>query len=298
MKNNGVKIIISMLIWGSLGIFVKNINLGSQEIAFSRAVIGSIFIFIVNKLVWKNSISSLFEKRNRKTLYILMILGLLLGLNWILLFESYKYTTVGNGTLTYYLAPAFTILLAPFITKEKIKIRSLASVLLAIIGLFLILITNRNSVTGEYNHVKGIMFALGAAIIYALIVLINKKFTEVNDIIRTLAQMIISAISLLPIILSRGEFHIENSKSLLLLIFVGVLHTGVAYMLYFSSFKEVSTDKIAVLSYIDPISSVIFGVLFLSEAISINTIIGGMLILSSSLLSRELKRGESVEKTI
>lgn len=294
-RKSSLKIIGAMLIWGSLGIFVKNINLNSTEIAFSRAIVGSVFIFMINKLYFKKPIAASLKTSDKKSIFILILLGLLLGLNWVFLFQSYKYTTVGNGTLIYYLAPAFTILLSPIVTKERIKLRSLISVFVAIAGLALILVANGGS-SGEYNHVKGMLFALAAAIVYALIVLMNKKLKDIDDVIRTLIQMSLSIIILLPMIVSKGGFKVEDRFSLLMLLFVGVVHTGIAYMLYFSSFKDIATDKIAVLSYIDPVSSVIFGAIFLSENISINTIVGGILILGSSFISNYPKSSDNIEK--
>lgn len=293
-KKSSFKLIGAMLIWGSLGIFVKNIHLSSTEIAFSRAVVGSLFIFMINKFYFKKPIIDSLKSSNKKSIFILIILGLLLGLNWVFLFQSYKYTTVGNGTLIYYLAPAFTILLSPIVTKEKIKLKSLISVFVAISGLALILISNGGT-SGQYNHMKGMFFALAAAVVYALIVLMNKKLNNIDDIIRTLIQMVLSIVILLPLVVTRGNFRVENEFTLVMLLFVGVVHTGFAYMLYFSSFKDVATDKIAVLSYIDPVSSVIFGAVFLSESISINTVIGGILILGSSFISNYSGRSGKVE---
>ncbi|MBL4932880.1 DMT family transporter [Clostridium paridis] len=288
MKNNStIKLMISMLIWGSLGVFVKNINLPSQEIAFSRAVIGTIFIFFVNKFYFKNSLSELFDRKNRRTLFVLIALGIFLGLNWILLFQSYKYTTIANGTLTYYLAPALAILLAPFIIKERIKLKSIISVIIAIFGLFLILTSNNTNQTGEYNHFLGISFALLAALVYALIILINKKVQGVNGLNSTFIQMFVSAVSLLPIILYRGEYTITSTKTLVYLLVVGIIHTGLAYILYFTSLKSLATEKIAILSYIDPVSSVIYGFLLLGEGVSIKTIIGGILILSTGIINMD-----------
>lgn len=170
----------------------------------------------------------------------------------------------------------------------------MVSVFVAISGLALILISNGET-SGEYNHIKGMLFALAAAIVYALIVLMNKKLNNIDDIIRTLIQMALSIVILLPLVVTRGNFRVESGLTLVILLFVGVVHTGIAYMLYFSSFKDVATDKIVVLSYIDPVSSVIFGALFLSERISINTVIGGILILGSSFISNYPGRSGKVE---
>lgn len=297
-KNKSIlKIIVAMFIWGSVGIFVKNISLQSEEIAFFRATIGVVFIFLINMVFLKNSIGDIFINKNRKELYLLIFIGILLALNWIFLFQAYKYTTVGVATLTYYLAPAIVILLSPFITKEKLSLRSIASVILSISGLVCILINNNFKVSSSHNQMVGIIFGLMAAVAYAFIILLNKKIEKINPINRTLVQMFISALILLPGVVSRNAFKIQGTSTIISLIILGLVHTGIAYVIYFSSFEKVPTEKIATLSYLDPVSSVIFGMVFLRESVNINTIIGGILILGSSFIIKEPRRSDTIEET-
>ena len=158
-----LKIISAMLIFGSIGIFVKNINLPSIEIAFFRAVIGSLFL-LFSGLIMKKKMSLKLIKEN---ILLLILSGVALGFNWILLFQAYKYTTISNSTLSYYFAPVFVIILAPVILKEKLTIIKILCVIAAMAGLFLIVSVGSSSLQGTYNHLLGIMYGLSAAILYA-----------------------------------------------------------------------------------------------------------------------------------
>lgn len=277
--NAVIKIILSMVIWGSLGLFVRNIPLSSIDIAFLRALIASIFLLII-KLFTKKRI----EKISLKDLLLLIFSGIIIALNWLLLFQSYKYTTIANATLIYYTAPIFVIILSPFVLKERITLKRLLSVLISLMGLALIISQNSSSVS-SYNHPIGFLFGLSAAVLYASVVIINKKIKNFSGVDRTVIQISVSALFLLPFILFKNDIHINGINMLLTIIILGVLHTGIAYLLYFSSIEKVSAQKASLLSYIDPISAVLFGTLFLAEPLSTVQALGGGLILFSTMVN-------------
>ena len=280
-----LKIISSMLIFGSIGIFVKNINLPSIEIAFLRAVIGSLFL-LCSGLIMKQKISLKLIKEN---ILILILSGTFLGLNWILLFQAYKYTTISNATLSYYFAPVFVIILAPVILKEKLTVIKILSIIMAMGGLFLIVSARSSNIAGDYNHIIGIMYGLSAAVLYASVILMNKFIKKLSGFDSTLIQLVVATVVLLPSIIYKGNLNLGNIDALtwIFILIIGILHTGIAYLLYFSSVKEVKGQSIAILSYIDPISAVIMASIFLGETITLVKIIGGILILGSTFLSEK-----------
>lgn len=281
-----VKIIVAMCIWGSLGVFVKNISLQPFEIAFLRAVIASVIVGIVffiknnkNKELEKEK-----EKYHKKSFLILILSGVLIGFNWVFLFQSYKYTTVSNATLSYYFAPVLVVFLSPIILKEKLTPKVGISVILAMIGLFLIVNSQSGISVGNFNHFKGISIALVAACLYATVVMLNKYIQDIDDYERTFIQLFSAAIVLLPFIIYRHNLVIKDLKSLIFILILGIVHTGLAYCLYFSSIKEIKTQTTALLSYIDPVSAIFFSVIFLSEPLSIMQIVGGIIILASAFM--------------
>lgn len=281
-----VKFITVMLIFGSIGIFVKGIDLSSSEIALLRGAIGSIFLIGASFLV-KNRVSFSSIKRN---LLLLTLSGATLGLNWIFLFEAFRYTTIASATLSYYFAPIFVLLLAPFILKEKLTIVKVGSILVAMTGLFLV-VSNGGSVVGDSgSHVTGIMYGLLAAVFYASVILMNKFIKNQSDFDTTVAQLTVAAIVLLPYVLLNEDMNVSvlDFESIMFILILGIFHTGIAYLLYFSAIKELKGQKIAILSYIDPISAVIFAAIFLAEGMTLLQMIGGILILGSTMLSERL----------
>ncbi|WP_294727809.1 DMT family transporter [uncultured Fusobacterium sp.] len=273
----------AMLIFGTIAIFVRNIELTSKEIAVLRGVIGSIFLLGVMLFSKeKTSFSAI-----KKNLPILVLSGLGVGANWIFLFEAYKYTTVSIATLSYYCAPIFVTIMAPIILKEKISLIKFLCVCTAMIGMLCIVGTNKGSIGEGYNHFLGIIYGLTAAVGYASVILMNKFIKGLKGVETTVTQLIFASILLLPYVMITSGFDFSKMTGISwgYMIFLGIVHTGFAYALYFSSLKELKGQTIAVLSYIDPITAVLISALFLGEQLTMFQIIGGVLILGSTFIS-------------
>lgn len=277
------KIIMAMLIWGTIGLFVRGIELGSIEIAFFRALIGSGFLLIIS-LLKRDKIDREILKEN---LLILSISGLSLGMNWFTLFQAMKYTTISNAVLSYYFAPVFIVLLSAIVLKEKIGIKNVICLLGAVLGLFLILKSGNEESIHAYNHTKGVLYGLAGAVIYAVIVLLNKHIRGLSGFQATMIQLSIAAIVLAPIVIIQNsiEFNSIDIKTWFLILIVGVIHTGIAYLLYFPSIKDVPGQTIAILSYLDPITAIVASFIFLKESMGVFQILGGILILLTSYIN-------------
>jgi drug/metabolite transporter (DMT)-like permease len=278
--NSTVKIILPVILWGSIGVFVKQINLPSLEIAFLRAVIGASVVGLAGFRLRQKNIE--YTKQN---IAFLLMAGAAIGLNWIFLFQSYRFTTLANATLSYYFAPVFVVLLSPLVLKEKFTPAKLISVAGAIGGLFLILNSQGSDIGNHYDHFKGISYGLGAAVLYASVILFNKKMRSLPVYEMTLAELCVASLILFPFIIARNNLHLDNVQigSLIPMLILGILHTGLAYLLYFSGLKQIKAQSAALLSYLDPISAVIFGALLLREPINCWQVVGGILILISTL---------------
>lgn len=277
--NAKLKITISMIIWGSLGIFARFISLPSLEIAFLRAIIASVSIYVI-KLFTNNGRIKL--AGNAK---LLLISGGFLAGNWIFLFEAYKRTTIANATLSYYMAPVLAVVLASFLIKgEKITKKGLLALFISFAGL---IVTYQMSINNEINvlQTSGLAFGLLAAFMYAGVVICNKKIVEISPFDRVLAQMVVSSLIMLPIVVFRGQIAIKSSNELLFILILGLVHTTLTYLLYFPSIEHVKVQTAAILSYVDPLSALIFGTLFLNEPLSVFHIIGGGLVLLGSYIS-------------
>lgn len=276
-----ILMIISMLIFGTISIFVRNINVSTGEIALYRAIIASVAIGLF-LLITKRKINF---KSIKKQLPLLFISGAAIGVNWILLFQAYRYTTVSIATLSNYFAPVLVTIICPIIFHEKLTIKHIICFIMSTVGIILIIGIQDNN--NNNNNLIGILLGLGAAVCYASVIIINKFIKNVDDITRTFLQFISIIIFLLPYVLLTSGFNIHtlNFTGLIYLLIVGIVHTGITYCLYFSSLKNLKGQTAAILSYIDPLFAVLISVIVLQEAITFWQILGGILILGFTLLN-------------
>ena len=269
----------AMFIFGTLAPFVRNISVSSGELALYRAIIAAalvgIFLLITKQKLPLRSI--------KKELVLLLLSGAAMGINWILLFEAYKYTTVSVATLSYYFAPVIVMIVCPFVFKEKLSLKQLLCFIMSTAGLVLI----TGTAGGGKSDLLGIAFGLGAAAFYATVMMLNKFIKSVAGLHRTFIQFLAAAIVLIPYVAFTSGFGLTSlgDAGWGALLTVGILHTGITYCMYFSAIKELPGQKVAILSYIDPLVAVLVSVLFLNEAITLPQIIGGILILGFTLLS-------------
>ena len=271
-------LIASMIMFGTLGPFVRNIPVSSGELALYRAVL-AILLIAVFLLLTRQKIP--FAKI-KKMLPLLLASGVAIGINWIFLFEAYKYTTVSVATLSYYFAPVLVTIVSPILFKEKLSCRQILCFVMYTLGL--VLITGIGSV-GKGKDLIGILFGLGAAVFYAMVVLCNKYIKEVEGIHRTFLQFLAAVVTLLPYVLLTSGVTLGSLSGVgwVNLLIVGLLHTGVTYCMYFSSLKELPGQEVAILSYVDPLVAVVVSVTILDEKISFWQMLGGFLILGFTL---------------
>lgn len=277
-----VRMAASMAIFGTVGIFIKKLPFPSAVIALGRGIVGSIFL-LVTAAVAKQPLNIPAIKKNLK---LLILSGAAIAVNWILLFESYKYIPVSTATLCYYLSPVFVILASPIVLKEKLTGIRLACVGAALFGMVLISGVPQG---GEESGTQfmGILLGCGAAILYAAVVLINKFIKDIAANDCTVMQLGTVAVVLLPYVLLTENIAALDWKPgyTAMLIFVGIVHTGIAYKLYFGAVPYVEGQTIALLSYIDPVITIILAAIVLGEPITIYSIAGAILILGSTMVS-------------
>lgn len=276
--NARLLLILSMTIWGTLGIFTRNIEVTSGELALYRALLAMVFLMTF-LLITKQKIAF---AEIKKEIPLLLASGVAMGFNWILLFEAYKYTTISLATLSYYFAPVLVMVVCPFLFKEKLTKKQILCFIMSTVGL--ILIIGVGDVSGNSNLV-GILFGLGAATLYATVVLLNKFIKNVSGIPRTVLQFIAAIIVLVPYVAATSGCTLSSLSSTgwICLLTLGLVHTGIAYCMYFSVIKDLRGQEVAIFSYIDPLVAVILSVTILHEAITPLQILGGVLILGFML---------------
>ena len=274
-----LRLIISMAIFGTLAPFVRNISVSSGELALYRAVLAALLIggFL---LATRQRIDF---KAIRRELPLLLFSGMSMGINWILLFEAYKYTTVSVATLSYYFAPVLVTLVCPFLFQEKLTKKQILCFCMSTLGLALVI--GITDLGGGGNDTLGILFGLGAAVFYATVILLNKFIKGVGGIHRTFLQFLSAIVILIPYVAFTGGVTLGSltATGWVCLLIVGLIHTGITYCLYFSSLKELPGQTAAILSYIDPLVAIVIGVMVLGEPLTLPQLIGGSLILGFTL---------------
>ena len=284
--NAKIKITAAMVTFGTIGILVRYIPLPSSIIALVRGVLATIFLLAVmaggKRWPDKTAIT--------RNLTLLLISAALIGFNWILLFEAYNYTSIAVATLCYYLAPVFVIIASPFVLQEKLSMKKALCVIAALAGMVLVSGVIQNYVRGgntEDLNLTGVLLGIGAGALYATIILMNKKLKDISSYDTTVMQLAAASIVLMPYCLltvDMGALEVTPVSAVLLLI-VGIVHTGIAYVLYFGSIKELPAQTVAIFSYIDPILAVLLSALLLKESMDMLSILGAIMILGSTFVS-------------
>ena len=270
------KLIASMLIWGTLPIFVTKIPCSSAETVMWRIIFGTAFLLVVFAFTKNKSDKAMYKKWTPK----LIFTGFFMGANWVFLFEAYKWVDVSIATLTYYMAPIIVMVASVFLFKEsagKFKIIGTAA---AIAGM--VIVTGVN--VGGLDPMKGILYGLASALCYASVTLLNKSTKGLSGLEMTIIQLIGAAIAIIPytFITHSGEWLNLTSEAGLYAIIVGLVHTGVALFLYFSSIQELPAQTCALCSYIDPASALIFAAVLLGDALSPIQWVGALMILGGA----------------
>lgn len=279
VKKSRIMLSCSMAVFGTLAPFVRNIPVSSSELALYRAVLAALLIGVF--LLFTRQRIDL--KAIGKELPLLLFSGVAMGINWILLFEAYKYTTVAISTLSYYFAPVIVTAVCPFLFKEKLTGKQILCFVMSTLGLALVIgITDLGS---GGNNALGIAFGLGAACFYATVILLNKFIKGVTGIHRTFLQFLAAIAILIPYVAFSGGVSLGNMDATgwICLLVVGLVHTGITYCLYFSSLKDLPGQEAAILSYIDPLVAIIIGIVVLGEPLSWQQLVGGCMILGFTL---------------
>ena len=280
-KENTAKLMmaVAMFIFGTLAPFVRMIGVGSGERALYRAVLAAALVggFL---LVTRQKLS---VREVKKELLLLLLSGAAMGFNWILLFEAYKYTTVSVATLSYYFAPVIVMVVCPLLFRERMGARQILCFVMSTAGLVLI----TGTAGGGSSDLLGIAFGLGAAALYATVMLLNKFIKGVTGLHRTFVQFLAAIAVLTPYVALTSGFNLGalDTRGVAAMLVLGLVHTGFTYCLYFSALKELPGQEVAILSYIDPLVAVLVSVLWLDETMTLPQIAGGLLILGFTLWS-------------
>ncbi|MBQ7523293.1 MAG: DMT family transporter [Oscillospiraceae bacterium] len=288
MRKNGAvyRLIAAMVIFGTVGVFARAIPLPTPVTAMLRGAIGAAVLLAFCLLRGRKPDGAAI----RSNLLLLVLSGAAMGFNWILLVEAYRYTTVATATLCYYLAPTFVTLLAPLVLREKWTLTGIACALVALGGIALVSGATPDSV----GDGRGILLGVGAAALYATVVLMNRRLGEIDAYSSTVVQLASAAAAMVPYLLltQRAPLPHLTANACAMLAVICVVHTGLAYLLYLGSLGKVSTMQAALFAYLDPVVAVFASALWLGEPITWKTAVGAVLILGAAAAGELLSAKE------
>ena len=292
-RRSVLMIITSMLVFGTIGVFRRYIPVSSAFLAFFRGILGGLCILVYTRLKKQ-------EKKERipfRILSGLVVSGALIGINWILLFEAFSHTTVAVATLCYYMAPTIVMLLSPVLFREKLTGRKAACAAVAVIGMIFVSGVTEGGGSQD-GSLRGVLEGLGAAVFYASVIIMNNKIRGIDAYRKTTVQLLSAGAVMIPYLLLTNGFSTDGftPDTVLLLLIVGIVHTGVAYVLYFGSMEGLRVQTVAILSYIDPVSALLFSAFLLRERLTVMNVIGAVLIIGSAMIS-EIRKKENREET-
>ncbi len=208
----------------------------------------------------------------------------------MLLFEAYSYTTVAAATMCYYMQPTIVILLSPLVLRERLSGRKLACAAAAIVGMLFVSGVLSGG-AGQVQDIRGILFGLGAAALYAAVIILNKKVVVEDIYAKTVIQLAGAALVMIPyVLLTEGVPELTlTAADIGMVLLVGIVHTGITYALYFGSMQRLKAQTVAVMSYIDPVFALLLSAAVLHESLTPLGIVGAVLIIGSAIISETAK---------
>lgn len=275
-------ILAAFALFGTISIPVRLVTLPSGMLAMCRAFIGCA-VLLVYRLIRRQRFDFAAAKADFRWF---VGCGVMMGFNWILLFEAYKYTTVTVATLCYYMAPTIVILASARLLQERLTRRKLLCAGAALLGMVFIsgIVGTKLPSSGEF---RGILLGLLAAVLYASIILCNKRMTHLGAMDRTIGELLAAGVMLLlyNIVIGDIAFADWTGTNILVTLLLGVVWTGVAYALYFRCLLPIPAQTAALLSYADPVLAMLVSVFFFREALTILNAVGALLILGAAVVS-------------
>ena len=277
MKHSAVlRYLFALTLYGTIGLFLHFISYSSEFVVLCRGLLGSLFIFLVLRFR-KEKID---RETVRKNLFLLALSGIALGLNWVFLFAGYRYG-IAVSSLCNYMAPVIVVVIASLFYKERINLKQILCIVMAFVGMLLLLGIFQGNSTVD---MRCVLYGSLAAIGFVILVLINRRLHDIRPLEKTLIQLLFSALIVLPYVYFNNGFpKALDLRSTVLVLILGFLHTGVAYICYFSSIDVLPAQSIAVLGYLEPVLNLLIGALILHEKIGISGIIGALLIILASI---------------
>lgn len=288
-KRATVELVASLLVFGTLGLFVRLIPLAPTMIALTRGLMGAAFLMLVLRIRGGH----LQLPESRSTLALLLASGVAVTLNWVFLFMAYERTTLASAELAYEMAPVYVMLVSPFLLGEKLTRVKVACLAAAVAGMVLVSgVLEPDASTGI--TLEGVGLGLVSAAFFAATIIMNRRLASIEPYTKTIVQLFVAGIVLVPLAAASGELGFEGvgMREAVLIAVVGIVHTGIAFALWFDALGYLPAQTVAILEYIDPIVALSISVLVFHESLTPLGWIGAVLVLGAMAASELLDKPE------
>lgn len=288
------RIAVAGLIWGSIPLVIRWADGASVIKVFFRVAFAAIVVggYMLASGRWRE----LLTLPRAKWLQVIGQ-GLILTLNWVLFLSALDRTSVATAELLGYTGPLFVAALAPVVSKEAFDRRIIAPLLLALVGIVTILAPHGLGVASS-REALGALLAFASALTYATLLLRSKRILAgISSGALMLIEYTTAAVILSPFVVR--AYLIGDSPSSATayasLVTLGVVHTAVSGFIFLSGLRRVRTDHAAVLTYLEPVSAVLFAAALLGEPIGWTTLLGGLLVVGGGIAVARIEAAEGTE---
>ena len=272
--------ILAMLIFGTNGYLVAHLSLQGSQIVLVRTLVGGLLLTAI--VLLRGGFDREAVRAERRDL---LFGGVALGLNWVALFTAYRLLNVSLATLIYYAGPMLVLLFSPLLFRESLTPQKIAAVAIVAAGLFCI----TGSITSAGMSLTGLLAAVLSALFYASLIIFNKRIVKTGGMQTAALELDVAFVVVLIYVLLTAGIPRPLKADIPYLLVLGLVNTGIAYMLYFTGLQKLPGQSVALISYVDPVSALVFSALLLHETMTPLQMLGAVLIIGGALLG-ELRR--------
>ena len=272
--------ILAMLIFGTNGYLVAHLSLQGSQIVLVRTLVGGLLLTAI--VLLRGGFDREAVRAERRDL---LFGGVALGLNWVALFTAYRLLNVSLATLIYYAGPMLVLLFSPLLFGESLTPQKISAVAIVAAGLFCI----TGSITSAGMSLTGLLAAVLSALFYASLIIFNKRIVKTGGMQTAALELDVAFVVVLIYVLLTAGIPRPLKADIPYLLVLGLVNTGIAYMLYFTGLQKLPGQSVALISYVDPVSALVFSALLLHETMTPLQVLGAVLIIGGALLG-ELRR--------
>ena len=278
MKNNHLKhifeLVLATLFISTSGVLGKYIDMPPTIIVWWRSSLAMVFIYLYCRHKKIN-----LKINSRKDFLIFLLGAVFMAAHWITYFYALKLSNVALGILSLYTFPVITALLEPVFIKTKFNPTHIVLGGIVLLGIYIL----APEFDLESSHIMGIILGLISALCYSLrILLMKQQVTKYNGTMLMFYQVLMITVLLTPAMFVMDTSNIETQYPYVLLL--ALLTTAIGHTIMVKKLNYFSVSTASIISSVLPVFGIILAFIFLNEIPTLNTYLGGALILSTVVI--------------